>query len=66
MADELAGRRIAVLATDGVEQVELTRPVDALRQAGARVDVVAPHGGQIQGWNHHDRGDPIPVDVVLE
>lgn len=66
MADELRGRKIAVLATDGVEQVELTEPVEALRRAGAEVHVVAPKGGGIQGWNHHDRGDRIPVDVTLD
>ncbi|MEN0076426.1 MAG: type 1 glutamine amidotransferase domain-containing protein [Paracraurococcus sp.] len=65
MAEELRGRRIAVLATDGVEQVELTEPVKALRQAGAEVEVVAPKPGAIQGWNHHDKGDSIPVDAAL-
>jgi protease I len=66
MADELKGRKVAVLATDGVEQVELTEPVKALRQAGAEVHVIAPKSGAIQGWNHHDRGDRLPVDVPLD
>lgn len=66
MAKELEGRRIAVLATDGVEQVELTEPVKALLNAGATVDVVAPRPDAIQGWNHHDHGDRIPVDVALD
>jgi protease I len=65
MASELSGRSVAVLATDGVEQVELTQPVKALRDAGAQVHVVSPRSGTIQGWNHHDRGDPIPVDQPL-
>jgi protease I len=60
------GRRIAVLATDGVEQVELTKPVEALRAAGAKVDVVSPKADAIQGMNHHDRGDKLPVDVNLK
>lgn len=64
MAD-IAGRKIAVLATDGVEQVELTKPVEALRQAGAEVKVVAPKSGHIQGMNHHDKGDRLPVDLDL-
>jgi len=65
MADELRGKTIAVLATDGVEQVELTKPVEALKQAGATVHVVAPHGGGIQAFNHHDKGDTIKVDKTL-
>ncbi|WP_420470570.1 type 1 glutamine amidotransferase domain-containing protein [Brevundimonas sp. FT23042] len=61
----LAGKKIAVLATDGFEQVELTRPVDALRAAGATVEVVSPKAGEIQGFKHHDKGDRVPVDRVL-
>lgn len=64
-AGKLAGKTIAVLATDGFEQVELTKPLEALRAAGARVDVVSPKAGQIQGYNHHDKGDMIPVDRAL-
>ena len=63
MANELQGRRVAVLATDGFEQVELTEPVKALKQAGATVHVVAPKDGQIQGWKHHDKADHVPVDA---
>lgn len=58
----IAGRKVAVLATDGVEQVELTEPVKALKQANAAVVVIALHGGQIQGMNHHDKGDKLTVD----
>ncbi|MDD3837491.1 MAG: type 1 glutamine amidotransferase [Phenylobacterium sp.] len=66
MANErLEGRRVAVLATDGFEQVELTRPVEALKEAGAMVEVISPKAGQIQGYNHHDKGDMIPVDRQL-
>lgn len=64
MAD-IAGRRVAVLATDGVEQVELTEPVNALKQANAEVVVIAPRTGQIQGMNHHDKGDKLNVDHDL-
>ena len=66
MAQELRGKMIAVLATDGVEQVELTEPVKALKAAGAEVHVVAPKSGSIQGWNHHDKADQIPVDATLD
>ncbi|AWK86820.1 type 1 glutamine amidotransferase domain-containing protein [Azospirillum thermophilum] len=66
MAQKLDGKTIAVLATDGFEQVELTEPVKALRDAGAAVHVVAPKPDQIQGWNHHDKADSVPVDVTLD
>jgi protease I len=65
MAD-IRGRRIAVLATDGVEQVELIEPARALREAGARVDVVSLKSGAIQGMNHDKPGDMIPVDFALK
>ena len=66
MAGELTGRNIAVLATDGVEQVELTEPVKALKAAGATVHVVSPKSGALQGWNHFDKADMIPVDQALD
>jgi protease I len=66
MAQKLSGKTIAVLATDGVEQVELTEPVKALKSAGADVHVVAPKSGSIQGFNHYDKGDQIPVDDPLD
>ncbi len=61
----LTGRKIAVLATDGVEQVELTEPASALRKAGAKVTIVSPRKGLIQGMNHDERADKIPVDMAL-
>ncbi len=61
----LAGRRVAVLAADGVEQVELTTPVDALKRAGAVVELVSLEPGEIQGMNHDDKGDRFPVDKVV-
>lgn len=66
MAQKLTGKTVAVLATDGFEQVELTEPVRALKDAGATVHVVAPKTGQIQGWNHHDKGETVPVDAALD
>jgi protease I len=65
----LKGRRIAILATKGVEEVELTKPKKALEEAGARVDVIAPQSGikndKIRAWDMTDWGDDIQVDVVL-
>jgi protease I len=65
MANILNGRKVAVLATDGFEQVELVKPVEGLRAAGAEVEVVAPKSGRIQGYNHHEKGDAIEVDKTL-
>ena len=65
MAQSLTGKTVAVLATDGVDQIELTDPVKALKAAGAQVHVVSPKAGSIQGFNHLTPGDKIPVDVVL-
>ena len=59
---ELSGLRVAVLATDGFEDVELTEPVKALRQAGAQVTILSPRPGEIQGM-HHDIDKTIKVKV---
>lgn len=64
-SDTLAGKKIAVLATDGFEQVELTRPVEALKIAGATVEIVSLKDGEIQGFKHHDKGDKVAVDRTL-
>jgi protease I len=61
----LKGRKVAILATDGVEQVELTEPRKALDAAGAITHVIAPKQGTIQGMNHDEKGEQIPVDRVL-
>jgi protease I len=66
MAGELDGRNIAVLATDGVEQAELTEPVKALKEAGANVEVVSPKKDAIQAFKHHDKGSKVPVDTPLD
>lgn len=63
--DKLSGKTIAVLATDGFEQSELEKPVEALRQAGATVLIVSPKDGDIQGWEHHDKGRKVAVDRPL-
>ncbi|MDR4308743.1 type 1 glutamine amidotransferase [Chelatococcus sambhunathii] len=65
MATRLDGRKIAVLATDGFEQVELTEPVKALKEAGATVSVVSPKSGSIQGFQHDKPGESVPVDQEL-
>src|SRR5436305_7242750 len=62
----LKGKRIAILATDGLEQLELTEPRKALNDAGADTFVVSPKDGKIKGWNHKEWGQEIPVDVHLD
>jgi len=66
MAEELRGKRIAIVATDGFEQSELTKPLQALRKAGAEVDIVAPKSGRIQGMKHDEKGDTVAVDRTLD
>jgi protease I len=66
MSDELQGKRVAILvANEGVEQVELTSPRDALREAGADVELLAPEGGEIQAFNHLDKGDTFAPDKTV-
>ena len=56
MADELSGRRIAILAADGVEQVEYEKPKEAVEQAGASTELLSLEAGQIQAMNHDQQG----------
>jgi len=62
MANELQGKRIAFIAADGVEQVELTKPWKAVKDAGAEVELISIKDGEIQGVNHMDKGDTFRVD----
>jgi protease I len=66
MAGKLEGRLIAILATDGVEQVELVEPRKALEREGATTRLVSIKPGEIQGMNHIDKGDMIPVDETID
>ena len=65
MAD-LSGKRIAFLATDMVEQVELTEPWKAVEEAGATPELVSLEEGEIQGFNHYDKADRFPVDKTVD
>jgi protease I len=65
MASQLTGRRVAVLATDGVEQVELAAPWNALKQAGADVVLLSDHPGDIQSVNHDANGEKYHVDLEV-
>ena len=65
MAGKLKGKKIAILATDGVEQVELVEPRKALEQEGAEIRLVSLKPGKIQGMNHIDKADTFPVDDTV-
>jgi protease I len=65
MPKRLEGKRIAILATNGFEQSELTEPRKALDAEGAVTLVVSPASGKIKGWNHKDWGDEIAVDLPM-
>lgn len=65
METGIKGRRVAILATDGVEQSELEEPRRALEGAGAITHLIAPHGESIQAMNHDEKGSRLPVDRRL-
>ena len=65
MASKLEGRSVLFIAADGVEQVELTQPWEALEKAGARLTLAAPKAGQIQGVNGMDKGDMFTAERSL-
>ncbi|HEV3378927.1 MAG TPA: type 1 glutamine amidotransferase domain-containing protein [Thermoleophilaceae bacterium] len=66
MANELQGKRIAILAATGVEQVELEQPREAVENAGAETELLSIQDGEIQAMNHDiDKGDTFPVDRVV-
>ncbi|MBD3881184.1 type 1 glutamine amidotransferase [Phormidium tenue FACHB-886] len=66
MTQQLTGKKVAILVTDGFEQAELTQPKQALEQAGAQTHIVSPNSDRVQGWNHFDKADFFQVDVPLE
>jgi protease I len=66
MADELQGKKIAILAATGVEQVELEQPREAVESAGAETELLSIESGEIQAMNHDiDKADKIPVDRLV-
>jgi protease I len=66
MPHHLSGKRVAFLATDMFEQVELTEPWKAVEQAGAVPELLSIEEGEIQGFDHYDRGDTFMVDRTVE
>lgn len=65
-AMNLKGKKVAIIATDYFEEKELTSPRDALTNAGATVEIIAPHDGEIKGLNHVEPGKSVPVTKTLD
>jgi protease I len=66
MANELQGKKVAFLvAPEGTEQVELTEPWKAVKEAGAEAELLSTDSGEVQAFNHLDKGDTFPVDRVV-
>jgi protease I len=66
MADVLQGKKVAILAADMFERVELEKPRKALEDAGADVEVVSIHDGEIKGFDHFDPANTVRVDKTVE
>jgi len=66
MSNELKGKKVAILVTNGFEQVELTEPRKALLEAGADVDIVSLKKGTVKAWNHKDWGEEFEVDAHID
>lgn len=65
MAQDIAGRRILIMASDGFEQSELEVPLADLRAAGAEVEIAAPKAGQIKGWDKKNWGQPVEAKLSI-
>lgn len=66
MTQELKNKKVAILVADGFEQVEMTKPQQALESAGAQTHIISPKSDRVQGWNHFDKGDFFSVDVSVD
>ena len=66
MSNDLRGKKVAILATDGFEQSELLEPRQALQEAGADVKIVSPKSDVIKAWNETDWGEMVKVDLELK
>jgi protease I len=63
--ESAAGKRVAFLATDGVEQIELTDPWEAVKDVGSKPELISIKSGKIQGMNHDEKADTFPVDKLV-
>jgi protease I len=62
---DLRGKRVAIIVTDGFEQIEMTSPREALEREGAKCTLIAPKEGEVQGLKHHDKADKFKADMTL-
>jgi protease I len=65
MADELKGKHVAFLFTEGVEQVELEKPLEAIRNAGGDAELISLEQGEVEAWNHFDKGDKFEATKAV-
>jgi protease I len=65
MANELQGTRVAFLFTEGVGQVELTEPLEAVRKVGADAELISLEKGEVEAWNHFDKGDKVTAEHAV-
>lgn len=63
--NDVRGKRVAMIVTDGFEQIEMTSPREALEKAGAKCTLLAPKAGHVQGVKHHEKADKFKVDATL-
>ena len=66
MQNELSGMKVAILVTDGFEEVEMTQPREALNKAGARTFLISPKQGEVQAMNHSEKSRRFPADELLD
>jgi len=66
MMAELTNLHVAAIVTDGFEEAELIEPMNALKKAGAHVEVLSPESGTVQGFKHHEKSRQVPVDRLLD
>jgi protease I len=66
MANELSGKRVAIVVTDGFEQDELLKPRQALDEAGAKTEVISPKTGKVKGWKYTNWGTEVSVDREVQ
>lgn len=65
MENKLSNKKVAILVADGFEEVEFTKPLEALQDAGANVEVISLHDGEVKAWAEKDWGKTYPVDKTV-
>ncbi|MBC9931660.1 type 1 glutamine amidotransferase domain-containing protein [Chitinophaga qingshengii] len=65
MGTQLQNKKVAILVANGFEEVEMTAPLEALKEAGAKVDIISPEKGKVRAWAEKEWGKDYPVDKSL-